>query len=129
MHGLSAQIRADPRSGEPLPQQAFGAARVLMPLSQSEFQLTNILESLTRDPWPVANDKRALRCTGVSLTVAVVILEARFTNTGARFMLFAGGPPLRVQEWPSMVVSNGLEVPIRTDHDIERDTAKHYKRV
>ena len=58
-----------------MPQQAFGAARFLLPAQQCEFQLTGILESLQRDPWPVANDKRPLRCTGVALSVAVGLLE------------------------------------------------------
>lgn len=108
-----------------MPQQSFGAARFLMPVSQCEFQLTGILESLTRDPWPVANDKRPLRCTGVALSVAVGLLETSFPNTGARIMLFAGGP---ATEGPGMVVSNELKEPIRSHHDIERDSAKHYKR-
>lgn len=60
-----------------MPPQAFGAARFLLPVSQCEFQLTGILESLTRDPWPVASDKRPLRCTGVALSVAVGLLEVR----------------------------------------------------
>lgn len=96
-----------------------------MPVSQCEFQLTGILESLARDPWPVANDKRPLRCTGVALSVATGLLETAFPNTGARIMLFAGGP---ATEGPGMVVSNELREPIRSHHDIERDSAKHYKR-
>jgi hypothetical protein len=62
-----------------MPPQAFGAARFLLPVSQCEFQLTGILESLTRDPWPVASDKRPLRCTGVALSVAVGLLEVRWS--------------------------------------------------
>jgi hypothetical protein len=46
-----------------------------MPVQQCEFQLTSLLENLQRDSWPVANDKRALRCTGVAMSVAVGILE------------------------------------------------------
>lgn len=79
MLGLSAQNRAAPRPGQPMPQQSFGAARFLMPVQQCEFQLTGVLESLARDPWPVANDKRALRCTGVAVSVAVGLLEVRYT--------------------------------------------------
>jgi len=75
MLGLSGQARAAPRPGQPLPQNAFGAGRFLMPVQQCEFQLTGILESLARDPWPVASDKRALRCTGNALGVAVGMLE------------------------------------------------------
>lgn len=125
MLGLSSQNRAAPRPGQPLPPQSFGASRFLLPVSQVELQLTGILESLPRDPWPVANDKRALRCTGVALSVAVGLLETTYPNTGGRIMLFAGGP---ATEGPGMVVSNELKEPIRSHHDIDRDSAKHYKR-
>ena len=74
MLGLSSQNRAAPRPGQPMPQ-VFGAARFLMPAQQCEFQLTGILEALARDPWPVANDKRPLRCAGVAVSVAVGLLE------------------------------------------------------
>ncbi|KAF9233404.1 hypothetical protein BU15DRAFT_90369 [Melanogaster broomeanus] len=104
--GLSTTARAAPRAGQPMPQQAFGAARFLLPVQQCEFQLTGILEALARDPWPVANDKRALRCTGVAVSVAVGLLETTFPNTGARIMVFAGGP---ATEGPGMVVSNELK--------------------
>ena len=77
MLGLSSTNRAAPRPGQPMPPQRFGTTRFLMPVSQCEFQLTGILETLARDPWPVANDKRPLRCTGVALSVAVGLLEVR----------------------------------------------------
>lgn len=82
MLGLSMSARAAPRQNQLASQQAFGAARFLLPVSQCEFQLTGILESLQRDPWPVANDKRPLRCTGVALSVAVGLLEVRITKPG-----------------------------------------------
>lgn len=77
MLGLTPQNRAAPRPGQPMPPQTFGAARFLLPVSQCEFQLTGILEQLARDPWPVANDKRPLRCTGNAISVAVGLLEVR----------------------------------------------------
>ncbi|KAG2352412.1 hypothetical protein BDR07DRAFT_1437704 [Suillus spraguei] len=40
-------------------------------------------------------------------------------------MGFAGGP---ATEGPGMVVGNELKEPIRSHRDIERDSAKHYKR-
>ncbi|KAI6116363.1 hypothetical protein F5141DRAFT_1267725 [Pisolithus sp. B1] len=110
--GLSTPARAAPRPDQSMPQQV-------------EFQLTGILESLRRDPWPVANDKRPLKCTGVALSVAVGLLETTYPNTGARITLFAGGP---ATEGPGMVVSNGLKEPIRSHCDVERDSVKHYKR-
>lgn len=80
MLGLSGQPRAAPRPGQPAPTQAFGAARFLLPVQQVEFQLTGILESLSRDPWPVANDKRPLRCTGNAVSVAVGLLEVGYSG-------------------------------------------------
>ncbi|KAK9314118.1 hypothetical protein V1522DRAFT_104949 [Lipomyces starkeyi] len=111
--------------GRPAPQTFGAAARFLLPLQQCEFQLTNILEQLQSDPWPVANDKRPLRCTGVALAVAIGLLETSFPNTGSRIMLFAGGPGT---EGPGMVVGPELREAIRSHHDIERDNAKHYKK-
>ncbi|KAI9638634.1 protein transport protein SEC23 [Dioszegia hungarica] len=111
------------RPGQPMPAPA--ASRFLLPVQACEFQLTNILEGLQRDPWPVEQDKRPLRCTGVALGVATAILESAFPNTGARIMLFAGGP---ATEGPGMVVSPELREPIRSHHDIDRDSVKHFKK-
>lgn len=54
-----------------------------------------------------------------------MICQTTYPNTGARIILFAGGP---ATEGPGMVVSNELKEPIRSHHDIERDAVKHYKR-
>ncbi|GAA5943858.1 hypothetical protein JCM3775_000217 [Rhodotorula graminis] len=107
------------------PPALSGAARFLLPVSQCEFSLTSVLEGLQRDPWPVASDRRAQRCTGVAMSVAVGLLETTFPNTGARIMLFAGGP---ATEGPGMVVGVELREPIRSHHDIERDNVKYFKR-
>jgi hypothetical protein len=40
-------------------------------------------------------------------------------------MLFSGGAPT---EGPGMVVSHELKEPIRSHHDIDRDSVKHFKR-
>lgn len=112
---------AGPQQGPP----PSAAARFLMPISQVEAQLTSIIEQLQRDPWPVANDKRAQRSTGVAMSVAIGLLESTFPNTGARVMLFTGGP---ASEGPGMVVSTELREPIRSHHDIDRDNTKYFKR-
>ena len=109
MLGLSAQTHTAPHPSQPMPQQTFRAARFLLPVQQCGFQLTGILEALACDPWPVANDKRALCCTGVALSISVGLLETTFPNTGARIMLFTGGAAM---EGPGMVVSNELKDPI-----------------
>ncbi|KAK4687278.1 protein transport protein SEC23, partial [Tremellales sp. Uapishka_1] len=111
------------RPGQPMPAPA--ASKFLMPVQACEFQLTNLLENLQRDPWPVEQDKRPLRCTGVALGVAVSLLETAFPGTGGRIMLFAGGP---ATDGPGMVVGPELREPIRSHHDIDRDSVKHFKR-
>ena len=127
MLGLSTsgmRNNVPPQPGRPGP--AMGpAARFLLPVQQCEFQLTNALEQLQKDPWPVANDKRSLRCTGVALSVAVGLLETSFQNAGGRIMLFAGGP---ATEGPGLVVGPELREPIRSHHDIDRDNIKYYKK-
>ncbi|KAI8069632.1 protein transporter SEC23 [Gongronella butleri] len=118
-----------PNAGQPAamqqPQLSGPASRFLMPVKDCEFVLTSILENLQRDPWPVANDKRPERCTGVAMSVAVGLLEANFPNTGARIMLFSGGP---ATQGPGTVVGNELRETIRSHHDIDKDNAKHFKK-
>lgn len=110
---------------QPVRPPLTAAARFLLPVQQAEFQITNMLEQLQRDPWPVANDKRPLRCTGVALSVAVGLLEASFQNAGAHIMMFTSGP---ATEGPGLVVSSELKEPIRSHHDIDRDNIKYYKK-
>jgi len=127
MLGLSmstARPNMPQQPGRPPPMMG-SAARFLLPVNQCEFQLTNALEQLQKDPWPVANDKRSLRCTGVALSVAVGLLETSFQNAGGRIMLFAGGP---ATEGPGIVVGPELRESIRSHHDIDRDNIKHYKK-
>ncbi|RIA99066.1 protein transporter SEC23 [Glomus cerebriforme] len=113
------------RPGQPGVSQNLSASRFLLPVEQCDFQLTSILEQLQRDPWPVANDKRPQRCTGVAMSVAIGLMEATYSGTGARIMLFCGGA---ATEGPGMVVGNELKEPIRSHHDIEKDNIKYYKR-
>lgn len=54
-----------------------------------------------------------------------VLEQTTFPNTGARIMLFAGGP---ATEGPGMTVGVELREPIRSHHDIERDNVKYFKR-
>ncbi|ODO08693.1 protein transporter SEC23 [Cryptococcus wingfieldii CBS 7118] len=124
MLGLNPSRPMQPmRPGQPIPVNA--ASKFLMPVQACEFQLTNILEQLQRDPWPVDQNKRPLRCTGVALSVAVSLLETAFPNTGARIQLFAGGA---ATDGPGLVVGPELREPIRSHHDIDRDSVKHFKR-
>uniref|UniRef100_A0A8C6UMI9 Protein transport protein SEC23 n=1 Tax=Neogobius melanostomus TaxID=47308 RepID=A0A8C6UMI9_9GOBI len=97
----------------------------LQPVHRVDMNLTDLLGELQRDPWPVPQGKRPLRSTGVALSVAVGLLEGTFPNTGARVMLFIGGPPT---QGPGMVVGDELKTPIRSWHDIQKDNARHLKK-
>ncbi|KHO00897.1 Sec23/Sec24, trunk domain protein [Metarhizium album ARSEF 1941] len=119
--GIRPGSQAQP--GRPVPMGP--ASRFLLPVQQAEFSLTKALESLQKDPWPTANDRRSLRCTGVALSVAIGLMESSFQNAGGRIMLFAGGP---ATEGPGMVVGPELREPIRSHHDIDRDNVKYYKK-
>lgn len=87
--------------------------------------LTDLLGELQRDPWPVPQGKRPLRSSGVALSIAVGLLECTFPNTGARIMMFIGGP---ATQGPGMVVGDELKTPIRSWHDIDKDNAKYVKK-
>ncbi|KAH7125115.1 transport protein-like protein sec23 [Dendryphion nanum] len=125
MLGLGGNIPRPNVPQQPGRPPAGVGSRFLLPVSECEFQLTNALEQLQKDPWPVANDKRALRCTGVALSVAIGLLETQYVNMGGRIMLFCGGP---ATEGPGMVVGAELREPIRSHHDIDRDNIKYYKK-
>lgn len=120
MLGLPARSGPVMQSSGAQPSPA--ASRFLLPVSQAEFQLTSILESLAQDPWPVAAEKRPVRCTGVALSIAVGLLESTYPGTGAHIMLFAGGP---ASDGPGAVVGLDLKDTIRSHHDIERDSARY----
>lgn len=120
---------ANKPAGQPTPMPAnsigSGMARFIQPIQQCEFVLTSILEELQRDPWPVQAQKRPLRSTGAALSIASGLLESCFPNTGARIMLFCGGP---CTQGPGMVVGHELKEAMRSHHDIEKDHAKHMKK-
>ncbi|CDR42011.1 CYFA0S08e02586g1_1 [Cyberlindnera fabianii] len=94
-------------------------------LSNVEFQLTTIIEGLKRDPWPVASGHRPMRSTGAAMSIAVNLCEGAFASFGTRIQLFAAGPGTLN---PGMIVSNELKEPIRSHSDIDKDSAKHYKK-
>uniref|UniRef100_A0A674EKC3 Protein transport protein SEC23 n=1 Tax=Salmo trutta TaxID=8032 RepID=A0A674EKC3_SALTR len=113
-------------SGRPVaPQDPAATCRFLQPVHKVDMNLTDLLGELQRDPWPVLQGKRPLRSTGIALSIAVGLLEGTFPNTGARVMMFMGGPPT---QGPGMVVGDELKTPIRSWHDITKDNARHLKK-
>eukprot|EP00871_Galdieria_phlegrea_P002563 jgi/Galph1/3307/GphlegSOOS_G1950.1 len=102
-----------------------GAARFLQPVSECEFIFTDIVEDLGRDTWPVPADQRPKRCTGTALSVAVGLLEASYSDYGARIQLFVGGPAV---EGPGKIVQAELGDTVRSHMDIEKDNAPFYQK-
>lgn len=100
--------------------QPFGANRFLQPIQQCDMALTDIIDELQKDPWPVPAGMRPLRSTGAAMSVAVGLLEATYPNTGARILLFVGGP---CTQGPGLVTSNDLKDTIRSHHDLEKDNS------
>lgn len=64
------------------------------------FILSQLLDELQIDLWPVQSGNRASRCTGVALSVAAGLLGACLPGTGARIIALVGGP---CTEGPGMV--------------------------
>ncbi|OMJ09422.1 Protein transport protein SEC23 [Smittium culicis] len=125
MLGVGSSIKGGVGVHPGNPQKGYGAERFLLPIEQCEFTITSILEQLQRDPWPVANDKRPLRCTGVAISVAVSLMESSYPNSGGRIMLFCGGA---ATQGPGMIVGPELKEPIRSHHDIEKEADRHYRK-
>ncbi|KAG7661938.1 SEC23 [[Candida] subhashii] len=107
------------------PQFANTLARFFLPVEDVECQLTQTLEKLGKDPWPVASGDRALRSTGSALNVAASLLGSTFPGFGARIMLFSAGPGTLN---PGLIVGPQLKEPIRSHSDIDKDNAKHFKK-
>lgn len=96
-----------------------GGSRFLQPVEKCDMALSDIIEELQHDPWPINQGCRPHRSTGAALSVAIGLLEATYPNTGGRVMFFCGGP---CTQGPGMVTTNELKDTIRTHHDIEKDT-------
>ncbi|KAI5705915.1 hypothetical protein M8J75_002981 [Diaphorina citri] len=119
-YSMSAPAPA-PRPGQPPTPPVH---KFLQPVEACEMSLTDLLGGLQKDPWPVHQGKRALRSTGVALSIAVGLLECTFPNTGARIMMFVGGA---CSQGPGMVLNDDLKEPIRSHNDIHKGNNKYQK--
>ncbi|OQV18774.1 Protein transport protein Sec23A [Hypsibius exemplaris] len=99
--------------------------RFIQPVENCRESLAEVIDQIQRDPWPTTAGKRSQRATGAALGIAVSLLESCFPNTGARTMLFVGGP---CTQGPGMVVGEELKTPIRSHHDIAKDNAPYMKK-
>ncbi|ODV95835.1 hypothetical protein PACTADRAFT_66730 [Pachysolen tannophilus NRRL Y-2460] len=101
--------------------------RFLLPLNDSdaEFQITKTIENLEASKWVIKPGQRAIRVTGAAISIASSLIEGSFIQCAAKISLFAGGP---CTYGPGMIVGTELKEPIRSHNDIDRLTAKHYKK-
>ncbi|KAL7105980.1 hypothetical protein ACP275_07G082400 [Erythranthe tilingii] len=102
-----------------------GINRFLLPASECEYALDSLLDELATDQWPVAPGNRALRCTGVALSVAAGLLGASTAGTGARIIALVGGP---CTEGPGAIVSKDLSEPVRSHKDLDKDAAPFFRK-
>uniref|UniRef100_A0A7S3E547 Protein transport protein SEC23 n=1 Tax=Chloropicon laureae TaxID=464258 RepID=A0A7S3E547_9CHLO len=106
---------------------APGLGRFLLPLSEGEFVLSELLENLTVDSFRTPVDKRASRCTGTALQVATALAGACLTPGGSatRIMLFVGGP---ATEGQGSVVQREKTEAIRSHKDLVKDQAPYFQK-
>ncbi|XP_047954159.1 protein transport protein SEC23-like [Salvia hispanica] len=102
-----------------------GINRFLLPASECDYTLDSLLDELVTDQWPIAPGNRALRCTGVALSVATGLLGASTSGAGARIILLVGGP---CTEGPGSIVSKDLSDPVRSHKDLDKDAAPFFKK-
>ncbi|KAI6227627.1 Protein transport protein SEC23 [Aphelenchoides fujianensis] len=111
--------------GAPGQPHAVPFNKFLQPVSDCEATISDLIEQLTVDRWPIPQGHRPLRATGAALGVAVSLLETCFPNTGARIMTFIGGA---CTYGPGMVINEELKQPIRSWHDIKEDKATFMRK-
>ena len=95
-------------------------SKFLVPLADCEFQLTSVLEELSRDSFSALPDCRPARCTGTAVSVAATLLASSVSNTPARALLFVGGP---ATDGGGQVVGKELETAMRSHKDIAKGAA------
>eukprot|EP01128_Nolandella_sp_AFSM9_P000390 TRINITY_DN10551_c0_g1_i1.p1 TRINITY_DN10551_c0_g1~~TRINITY_DN10551_c0_g1_i1.p1 ORF type:complete len:768 (-),score=147.06 TRINITY_DN10551_c0_g1_i1:41-2314(-) len=96
--------------------------RFIRPLEEIETTLTNIIEDISKDPFPEIKGERASRGTGVAISVALSLMQYTFSGQPGRVIVISGGPPT---VGPGKVVSTKLSEPIRSHHHLNKEQAPH----
>jgi protein transport protein SEC23 len=92
------------------------SGRFFVPLAESEFTLTSVIDELQVDPFTPRPKERALRATGPALELAVSLVElVGGPSRGGRIMLFTGGPSTR---GPGAIVTVDKGEMIRAHRDL-----------
>ncbi|KAK6090860.1 hypothetical protein P3W45_000105 [Vairimorpha bombi] len=53
--------------------------------------ISDLINNLPRDPFPVVNAYKPIRCTGSAISLAVSLMENNFNNSGVKYLLFTQG--------------------------------------
>ncbi|XP_009799069.1 protein transport protein SEC23 E [Nicotiana tabacum] len=123
--GLGSSVGGRRAGPGPIGAPSIGVTRFLLPASECEYTLNSLLDELSTDQWPVPQGNRALRCTGVALSVAAGLLGACLAGAGARIVALVGGP---CTEGPGAIVSKDLSEPVRSHKDLHKDAAPFFKK-
>ena len=106
--------------------QVTGGKKFLVPLKDCEFAVNSFLDDLFPDPFPQVFEERKASCLGLSLNVAITLLETLHNNEPSRIFLFAGNP---CNIGVGKIVNLSLKETIRNYLDFEKknDNTKHFK--
>ena len=106
--------------------QVTSGKKFLVPLKDCEFAVNSFLDDLFPDPFPKGFEERKASCLGLSLNVAVTLLETLHNNEPSRIFLFAGNP---CNIGLGKIVNISLKETIRNYLDFEKknDNTKHFK--
>ena len=99
-------------------------SRFLLPVSECEFVLSNILEDLQPDCFPREKGQRPYRATGAAIAVASGVLAEAHSAQGARVLVFTTGP---CTVGPGTIVGRDADEDLRSHRDLDKNSAKHYK--
>mgnify|MGYP003362253124 FL=1 len=102
------------------------ASRFVQQHAVCEFGLDRFMETLEPDSFAVGKQERQHRATGCAVNIAESLLQTTYPHTGARILVFSGGP---CTEGPGQVVGVPYSEPIRSHHDIINvaEVAKRYR--
>ncbi|EAY14744.1 Sec23/Sec24 trunk domain containing protein [Trichomonas vaginalis G3] len=103
------------------PKPGENSNNVIIPIDQAEQMLTNLIDSLEHDPFPVQKGDRPSRSTGAALHLAVNLIKAIYPTCGGHVLLFTSGP---VTRGPGAIASSKRVDLIRQHRDIELGKAQ-----
>ena len=103
--------------------QTSSGKKFLVPLKDCEFSVNSFLDDLFPDPFPQGFEERKASCLGLSLNVAVTLLETLHNGEPSRIFLFSGSAP---NIGSGKIVNLSLKQTIRNYLDFEKKNENTY---